>query len=479
MNLLFYGLWLFFPQSEWLKALTVVAEAPPSTSYPFNLRPAVSHDWSPTTVLHPISNGEHYEDMITNTSSHTVSHTDAVVTTMSTITTNIRASIPVVSAINIDTAMTPSRINISQSSDSSLINSNKSNADTHTTLPDSHHPLQLPLQREPQDSKPKVESLSLPTSEIQQTLPSFTQPSTTIRAKDNSESSLQPTRPIATAIQSSRGASNGALRLNISDSDDDEEIQNERSRHEHCKAPLNDSDKPNGLLLESREELPVQPVKIEEETLCNGNDKDNDLSLSVMEKPAEENGGSMSTISEDNKAVESDNDDAFEEGTMNEQKMKNGLSREMTESHHKKVTSDQINEEKKEEHDDSEEDLPIRENGGSAKKGLTSEEDDLESDHEQSEDFWNDSLKTKPIENNHKQLESVDKGNDSTSSTSDIQSPEQRDHAHIISVIVNTINSNIRKDRELAQQLYTQSNLSDVMRDKIQDSPVLNSLLIK
>ena len=116
-----------------------------------------------------------------------------------------------------------------------------------------------------------------------------------------------------------------------------------------------------------------------------------------------------------------------------------------------------------------------------------SKNDETES-NEESDDFWSEKP-SKPTQKIN-MGESLEGGGDdkqgtdhkadtSSSSSSSITQPQQKDYSNVITTLIATINSNIRKERELAQQLYTQPNLTDGMKDQIQDSPVLSSLLTK
>ena len=103
----------------------------------------------------------------------------------------------------------------------------------------------------------------------------------------------------------------------------------------------------------------------------------------------------------------------------------------------------------------------------------------------ESDGFWDEmpepSQTIDQIKSPQVAIENNEKDNSESSSvllSSSVHS-QQKNYSNILSVLTTTINSNIRKDRELAQQLYTRPSLSDGMKDKIQDSPVLTSLLTK
>ena len=103
----------------------------------------------------------------------------------------------------------------------------------------------------------------------------------------------------------------------------------------------------------------------------------------------------------------------------------------------------------------------------------------------ESDGFWDElpepSQTIDQIKSPEVATENNDKGNSDSSSVSLSSSvhSQKKNYSNILSVLTAAINSNIRKDRELAQQLYTRPSLSDGMKDKIQDSSVLTSLLTK
>lgn len=72
-----------------------------------------------------------------------------------------------------------------------------------------------------------------------------------------------------------------------------------------------------------------------------------------------------------------------------------------------------------------------------------------------------------------------DHDSDSVSTTSSISILKDQNYPRVISSLLTAINTNIRKERELAHKVYAETSVTDDMISKIQDSPVLTSVLIK
>ena len=110
-----------------------------------------------------------------------------------------------------------------------------------------------------------------------------------------------------------------------------------------------------------------------------------------------------------------------------------------------------------------------------------------EEEDEQSEDFWNVSSTHKPYQYDKKSMEhseSIDKGDSDESVSSSISSISSssippKNYPQVLAGLTGAINTQIRKDRELAKRLYATPCLTDNMREQIQHSPVLLSLLTK
>ena len=133
----------------------------------------------------------------------------------------------------------------------------------------------------------------------------------------------------------------------------------------------------------------------------------------------------------------------------------------------------------------NQEEQEMKENGN-VTEDLSVDEEEISQKSGSSEDFWNDLPKTKSREHVEKSktqqsLEGIKANSDQesmNSSTIDGHQAEE-DYPSIVSVLLNAMNTQIRKDRDMAFKVYSQASLKDDMRDQIQDSPVLNSLLIK
>ncbi len=425
------------------------------------------------------ANDPHYDDMITEPSLHTNTTTMLTSTTITTLA-DVRATIPIVSPINLpDARINYDNTSMTQSSSSSLANSINTNC-SHTIshMPVSNLSLQLPsalLQREFQaDGKQKgPSSPPLLNSEIMESIPIVNPAAISEKDKTANGVLLQTTNPIQPRI--------GTIRLNTSDSEDEVIVQNEDYQLD-IKPTMNDSVDENLITMD----IPVQVMKIddkEEDKVCSDNEKDNNLLHPVKKEIKEDKGSTSSLVSASSK--ENDNEvgkRSDDEGTMSEHhraiKKSVIVAAEITAGNQQGTMDSQID---GKEGLNKEDDFEIKENGGNLNIGVSaSVRVEFESDCEQSEDSRSDSPKAIMTDNNQKQkMEDNHSSTSSSSSSTDMQPAKKKDYAHVVSVIINTINSNIGKERELAQQLYTQPNLTDDMRDKIQDSPVLNSLLIK
>ena len=107
-----------------------------------------------------------------------------------------------------------------------------------------------------------------------------------------------------------------------------------------------------------------------------------------------------------------------------------------------------------------------------------------EEEDEQSEDFWNVSPTHKPYQYDKTSMEhseTIDKGDSDESVSSSISSSSipPKNYPQVLAGLTCAINTQIRKDRELAKRLYATPCLTDNMREQIQHSPVLLSLLTK
>lgn len=105
---------------------------------------------------------------------------------------------------------------------------------------------------------------------------------------------------------------------------------------------------------------------------------------------------------------------------------------------------------------------------------------------DQEDDFWAVDVKqSSPIirtngQSSVKQLpQDGDNDTDVSSSMSSIIPRKEKNYTQIISALVVAINTSIRKEREIAQKVYTQSSQTDDMINRIQESPVLTSVLMK